>query len=150
MRRIQNGFTLIEVMIVVVIIGILAAIALPSYQDYITRGKITEATTNLADLRVKAEQFFSDNRTYAGFVYPGQATCAPPAGVTQYFAYTCPTLSATAVTFTGTGDSTKGLSGFVYTITEANVKASPFTSAATSKGWTASTTCWVTKKGEAC
>ena len=65
------SFNLIEVMIVVVIISILAAIAIQAYSDYVIRGKLTEATSNLGQLRIRAEQWFQDNRTYVGML------CAP-------------------------------------------------------------------------
>ena len=45
--RVQQGFTLIELMVVVAIVGILAAVAYPSYQDYVTRGQIAEGTSTL-------------------------------------------------------------------------------------------------------
>ncbi len=51
-------------MITVAVIAILAAIALPNYFDYITRSRIVEAKTNLADMRTRLEQYFLDNRAY--------------------------------------------------------------------------------------
>jgi prepilin-type N-terminal cleavage/methylation domain-containing protein len=60
----ERGFTLLELMIVVVVVAVLAGIALPSYSDYMLRGKFSEATGNLADLRVKMEQAYGDNRRY--------------------------------------------------------------------------------------
>lgn len=65
-RSNQRGFSLIEVMIVVAIMGILASIALPGYQDYIKSGNAAEAPANLANCRVQAEQFFQDNFTMSG------------------------------------------------------------------------------------
>src|SRR5690606_39756693 len=62
--RYKSGFTLIEVMITVVIISILASVALPAYTDYVTRGKIPEATNGLASMRIQLEQYYQDNRTY--------------------------------------------------------------------------------------
>ncbi|MFQ6371294.1 type IV pilin protein [Shewanella sp. YIC-542] len=59
------GFTLIEVMIVVVIIGILASIAYPSYIDYVTRSNRAEAHAALLKVANLQEQYYLDNRTYA-------------------------------------------------------------------------------------
>ncbi len=51
MKRVQQGFTLIELMIVVAIVGILAAIALPAYQDYVVRSKMSELLAAIAAAR---------------------------------------------------------------------------------------------------
>ncbi|HAF00275.1 MAG TPA: pilus assembly protein PilE, partial [Methylophilaceae bacterium] len=72
----QKGFTLLELMIVVAIVGILASIAIPAYQDYVKKGKAAEAPGALADLRVKMEQCFQDNRDYTACA----AFCAPTSG----------------------------------------------------------------------
>lgn len=64
--KLQMGFTLIEVMIVVVIIGILASIAYPSYQQYIVRSNRADAQAYLMDLAQRQQQYLMDARTYAG------------------------------------------------------------------------------------
>ncbi len=60
----QRGFTLIELMIVVVIVAILASVAIPSYRDSVMRGKRADGKTALSDVASKQEQYFMDNRSY--------------------------------------------------------------------------------------
>ncbi|MBA4242930.1 MAG: pilus assembly protein PilE [Pseudomonas sp.] len=60
----QQGFTLIEVMLVVVIVGILAAIAIPNYQDYITRSKRAEGMAMLQEMSARQERFYAQNNRY--------------------------------------------------------------------------------------
>ena len=60
-----NGFSLIEMMIVVVIIGILAALAYPTLEGYLQRTRQTEARTNLSALYTAQKIYFATNRTYA-------------------------------------------------------------------------------------
>lgn len=129
----QEGFTLVELMIVVVIIAILASVAYPSYTDYVNRGKVAQATSGLADGRVKMEQFFQDNRTYTG---------GPCPAATEYFSFACSNLSATTYTITATGIPAT-LSSFSYTINETNTKTS-------TTPWGNGATCWITKKGDSC
>ena len=63
--RKQSGFTLIELMIVVVILGLLMAIAVPAYNDYITRAQRSAAQQFLLDVGQRQEQYLLDNRQYA-------------------------------------------------------------------------------------
>ena len=61
MKRIQQGFTLIELMIVVAIIGILAAVALPAYQDYTVRAKLSEVILAASGMKNNVAEFFQVN-----------------------------------------------------------------------------------------
>ncbi|GAB4257124.1 MAG: hypothetical protein Kow0092_03740 [Deferrisomatales bacterium] len=60
----RKGFTLVELMIVVAILGILSAIAIPMYRSYITASKKSEAKANLETLRLLEEQYYADHRAY--------------------------------------------------------------------------------------
>jgi type IV pilus assembly protein PilE len=156
MARTQRGFTLIEVMVVVAIIGILAAIAIPNYRDYVTRSKITEGFGGLSDARNKMEQYFQDNRSYPTggcAVQGGKAATATQITVQalQHFDLDCGTPTATTYTVTATGKAS--MAGFAYTVNEQNVKTSAFTTSyPAAAGWTAASpnTCWVIRKGAQC
>lgn len=131
----QNGFSLVELMIVVVIVAILASVALPAYQDYVIRGKLSEATSNLADARVKMEQYFQDNRTYDAGGCPASVSTS-----SDYFTYTCTNLATDTYLLTATGKS--DLSDYSFSVNQDNVKS-------TSSPW-GNGACWITTKGGSC
>ena len=142
MRR-HQGFTLIEVMIVVAIVAILAAVAIPSYTEYIQRSRIIESTSTLASMRVKMEQYFQDNRSYVNSCTAG--TVAPTPVATTFFTYLCSNLgnSTYLVTATGVG----AMANFGFTIDQANNQLTT----AVPSNWTLPTAqCWVKKRDGSC
>ena len=143
-RRRQAGFTLIELMMTVAIAAILAAIAVPMYRTYVMRGRIIDATSKLSDFRVRMEQYFMDNRTYAN---GGNCGVANPTDTGDAaFTIACSGATATAYTVKATGKSSKGMSGFEYQITQTGAKKTN----AVPTGWTAKDDCWVTNKDGEC
>ncbi len=135
----QTGFTLVELMIVVAIVGILAAVALPAYTDYVTRGRLPDATSGLAAKQVQMEQFFQDNRTYIDAPACNSDTTRSP-----NFDFSCSAVTATTFTLQAVGKG--AAAGFTFTVDHANSKATP----TVPTGWTTSATCWISKKGGIC
>lgn len=140
-RWMQRGFTLIEVMIVVAIVAILAAIALPSYDEYVKRGQIVAGITPLADMGAKMEQHFQDKRKYDGACAAN--SIAPVPAATPRFVYSCsPATSTFTVTATGRGS----MDGFIFVLNEKGER----TTAGAGSGWTEGTNCWSVRKDGSC
>jgi len=147
----NNGFTLMELMITVAIIGILAAVALPSYNDYITRSKFAEATSELAARRVRMEQFFQDNRTYvaSAATVPTTNACAADATTSKYFDFSCTVNDAANFTLQAAGKTGGSMEGFTFTINQAGARATAVSTGLAAKGW-GPAACWITGKGGQC
>jgi type IV pilus assembly protein PilE len=143
MNRTAKGFTLIELMVTVAVVGILTAIALPSYSAYVTRGRLAEAFGALGGVQLSAEQFWNNNRTYVGMDAAGAGRM--PANTTK-FSYTLTTSTATTYVVTATGAGP--VNGWVFTIDQSGARAT--TGVPTTGGWTANSACWVDRKGGLC
>jgi type IV pilus assembly protein PilE len=139
----KSGFSLIEIIIVVVIISILNTIAIPSYKDYILRSQATEGIAALTNMRAKMTQYFQDNRTYVGACT--STSSAPLPTNLENFSLSCSDLGINTYTITATSSSL----GFSYTIDEEDVKQT----LSLPSGWALSVNkdiCWIINKNGDC
>lgn len=131
--RTQDGFSLVELMIVVAIIGLLAALAVPKFQSFQARAKQSEAKSNLSHGYTLEEAYFGDHETYIAVANAGGRTAATavtcpanplgflirPCGNTQdvyskvYYAYSFVSGAPTQFTATATTSNTKIVTGCV-------------------------------------
>lgn len=130
-----RGFTLMEVLVAMVIIGVLAAVSLPAYHNYVTRSRLTEAFSSLSSVQPLAEQYWANNRTYVGMSVPSAST---------NFSYALTASSTSSYTVTATGAA--NMTGFSFTIDQAGNRATT----GVPSGWTSSATCWVAKPDGSC
>ena len=136
MKRSNRGVTLIELMIVVAIVGILAAVAYPSFQSYIVRSRRADALTALSQVQVIIERCYAQNFSYS------QTCVALPAfplvSPQGFYSVGLSNLTATTYTLTATvvGSQTKDTQCASFTIDQANQKT------AQNAGGNAQDLCW--------
>lgn len=135
------GFTLIELMIVVAIIGILSAVAIPKYSDYTKRAHIVEAINALTEIRTKLEQHYQDYRSYDTVDNFNTPCVNSTAG---QFSISC---EVTDAGYKATATGSNAMAGFTYSINEKNQQA---TVALPTDWGAANNQCWITRKHGQC
>lgn len=105
----QRGFTLVELMVTVAVVAILAGIALPSYNAYITRSRIPVGLEALTSYAMRMEQSYQDNGNY------GTSACRLSVPTASNFTVSC-SLTDSGQGFTATATGSGSLAGYTYSI----------------------------------
>lgn len=124
-KRSREGFTLIELMVVVAVVAILAAIAFPSYQDQVRKSRRGQAKADVVELAQRAERFHTVNNTYAGFwatVPAAQRVSPRTGGVAAYVITMAEDANVFTITATPQGAQTKDTRCMTLTLNQAGVK----------------------------
>lgn len=131
-----DGLTLPEVLIVITILGILAGVALPTYQGYIQRSTLTEAFDALSAYRLRMDRAFNDNGNY------GTDACAVAApAASANFSFTC-TLGDEGQSYLATATGSGRMNGYAFTVDDDGARTTEnFPDA------TVPAACWLTKAG---
>ena len=139
-KRFAQGFTLIEVMVTVAILGIIASIAMPSYTAYVQRGRVPAALDTLNSMYTRMEQRFQDTNSYAN-----GADCGVVLPSVANFTVSC-TVANAGREFTATANGSGNMAGYTFTInhlgvrrTTAHPKGAPVGNCWSTKGKTCDT-----------
>ena len=135
-RRVQSGFTLIELMIVVAIIGILAAVALPAYQDYTKRAKVTEIILAASACRTTVSEVYQTGT--ASTVAANAWGCESASQSSKYVAAVATDANGIIKVTAGTGIDSAGVDGLFLTLIPTNATGTALTYSGTATqvgGW---------------
>lgn len=132
MKKVQQGFTLIELMIVVAIIGILAAVALPAYQDYTVRAKVSEVLLAMSSCRTSVTEVFQSGNTLPAADDAAWGCTLGTSAASKYVA-------SLSVAATGAITATSASSGVGGTANSKTITMTPYSDAAASTAATAGT-----------